>query len=317
MPSATRYYIGGGNIAAILGISPFSTKLDAYHGIIGESPELDRDTERFFARRKALEPYVAHMLGERDIAVEAANERYTDPHYPFLRSEIDAENTGADGERENNELKTVHPLAAHLWALEGYDQGGAPDYVTAQLQWGLGITGRKRGRIVAAIGFDSTRHYPELRDDDVIGWMRSTAIQFWEGNVLKRIAPPPSSVADILTWVKEDPNKVIEATDIADLAKTVDDYLLARESTKEAERYTEQLKTKIQMAMVDATVLTVEGKTVLTWKRNRDSQEVDHTTMAADASRRLREAGLEPPNPADYTAPKKGNRVFLPKRSKA
>ncbi len=316
-----RYYIGGGNIAGILKVSPFRTPLDEYHVITGTSPDLDRATANFFKRRKAMEPYVAAMLEERDFAVVRQNHRYTDPEYPFMRAEIDAQTLAGGYGLDNCEFKTVHPLAAKQWGLDGSDES-VPAYVTAQAQWGLGIVRRidedeleptSTCRVVAAIGFDDARVYRVDRADDVIAWARAEAKAFWENHVLKMVPPAPINVDDILNYITPDPTKSIEATDIG-LDRTVIEYLELRDAYKTAEKRADAVKAEIQMKMVDATTLTLEGKPVITWNQNRDSVVVDYKAIASRLATLV--GGNVEPLYSEHTDVKPGARVFRVKSTK-
>lgn len=299
-----RYYIGGGSIAAILGISPFSTPLDAYHLITGGSKELDQQTERFFQRRKSLEPFIACTLQDRGLTVEKMNERYTDSEFPFFKAEIDAET--ADG--VYNEFKSVSPYAAASWGIEDNSDNGAPAYVIAQAMWGLGIQRKDAyeapsSRIIAAIGFDESRAYPVERSADQIAWLRSKARAFWEQHVLPEVPPPVTTLGDVLNWVTPDPNRSIEATDHSGLVTSVRDFLEARQRVKDGESELETLKTRIQLAMAEATTLTLDGKAVLSWKPNKDSVVTDWRGLALE---------IKPGDElvARFTTTKPGARVF-------
>jgi hypothetical protein len=316
MTSPLRYYIGGGNIAAVLNLSPFQTPLDAYHGIIGDAPELDREVEEFFARRKSLEPYAATLLQQRGFEIVGLNNRYTDEHFPHFKSEIDAETRATDGIIDNGEFKTVHPLAVKHqgWGIDG-DPEGCPVYVAAQCGWGLGITKRRRCRAFAVVGFELDALYPLARDEDVIGWMRAEANTYWERHVLPRVPPPPTTVADILTYIPANPLKSIEATDDPDLMRTLTAFIEARQSTKEADDYTESLKVKLQLTMNDATAITIRGKPAITWKRNKPSQTVDKEAVIKHLLPLARKTDAEAADSvvACFTKEKDGNRPFLVK----
>ncbi len=279
-PGHGRYYIGGANIAGILGVSPYSTPLEEYHRIVGDTPEINEETRRFFARRKSLEPFAAEVLRQRGFTVQVQNRRYTDAEFPFFKAEIDAEALppGEHGPA-NGEFKSVHPMAAAEWGEDG-DPDGAPVHVQAQCLWGLGVTGRDRGFAMAAIGFDESRVYPQLAEAELIGDMRARAREFWEQHVLPRVPPEPTSVGDILRWVEPDPNKVIEATDDPDLFAAVRSYIAGKEALKHAEDEVEAVRAKIKLVMRDATTLTVEGRPALTWKPNRDSKRTDWKGLA-------------------------------------
>jgi len=280
--SHPRYYIGGANIAGILGVSPFRTPLDEYHTIIGDAPDLDEQTKLFFKRRKALEPFAAAVLEERGFAVIDQNRRIEHEQFPYFKAELDAEVLTRTGDiLANSEFKSVHPMASKEWGFDG-DPEGAPTYVTAQAQWGLGLSERHYGFIVAVIGFDEHRVYPIEAAADVIGKMQERAHQFWAEHILRKSPPPPSTVDDILRWIEPDPTKVLEASDV-DLVHVVDEYLIAREKSAAADKHHDALKARIQMAMADATTLTVHGKPVITWKKAKDGSKTDWESVAASA----------------------------------
>lgn len=288
LPQHSRSYVGGGNISAILGISPFTTPLAAYHGIVNGDPEHDEDTLRFFKRRKALEPYAAAMLEERGFAVMRQNERYTHPDYPFLRAEVDAEVGCGDGVR-NAEFKSVAPFASKVWGIDGSDD--IPDYVMAQVQHGMSVTGRDKGAFaLAVIGLDVSRVYPVQYDTDLAEMIHARAVRFWEDHVLKRVPPEPTTVGDILDFVAPDPTATRDARDLG-----IEQELLAlrdaRRSLKTAEGEVETLKTRIQIAMAEATVLMLDGRVAATWKASeRNSLDTKalkaaHPEIAAEFNR--------------------------------
>ena len=302
-----RYYIGGANIAGILGVSPYSTPLEEYHRIVGDSPEINEETRRFFARRKSLEPFATELLRQRGFLVEDMNRRYVDVDYPFFKAEIDAEAVPPGGEDVlNGEIKSVHPLAASEWGEDG-DYDGAPTHVQAQCLWGLGVTRKSRAFAMAAIGFDSSRIYPLLSDADLIGNMRSRALEFWNEHVVPRIPPEPTTVGDILAWVEPDPSATIEATDSESLMAAVRTYLAGKEALKHAEDELNATRAEIQLAMREATTLTVNGRIALTWKRNRDSERTNWRGLA-------QQLGYTEDERLGFTELVQGNRPFCIKR---
>lgn len=276
LPAHDRAYIGGGNIAGILGVSPFKTPLDEYHVIIGDAPGIDAETERFFKRRKALEPYAAAMLEERGLKVVRQNERYTDSTYPFLRAEIDAETEGD----VNAEFKSVHPLAAKSWGLD--EIGEAPTYVTAQAYHGLMVTQRQLCHVVAVIGFDDSRVYPVTTDNEVALAIRAKAVEFWEEHILPRRPPEPTTAGDVERWLTPDPAAIVVADDSADLLADVREFLSLRAFAKQQAEDVDALKDRIKLAMGAATTLYVGGKKVITWKP-QTANRIDTKALRAEA----------------------------------
>ena len=98
-------YIGGSDIAGILGISPWKTPLDVYLDKVQPRVEItDPDKLRVLNRGKRMEPYVIDLLSEETgLEIVRRGERYLDRELSFIAAEIDAE--AASG--ENIEIKTV------------------------------------------------------------------------------------------------------------------------------------------------------------------------------------------------------------------
>lgn len=181
-PDRTKY-IGGSDIAAILGISPYKTAADLW---IDKTTPPREDSRNAAAKRRGsrLEPYIADMIEqEHGLAIVRRNERYIDAQVPYFACEVDAESS--DG--QNVEIKTVHPFKAKEWGELDTDQ--LPLHYVAQVQWGLGITGREVCRVFALIG-DDLRPYVVERDDETITAMRDKAAEFWNRYVLAKLRPP-------------------------------------------------------------------------------------------------------------------------------
>ena len=85
-----KSYLGGGDIAALLGADPYRTPLDVFYAKTADLrprvEPIDSKAARRKQRGKKLEPYVLEMLQEEHaIEVVARNHRYRDPLYAFMR----------------------------------------------------------------------------------------------------------------------------------------------------------------------------------------------------------------------------------------
>ena len=258
---STRGYIGGANIAGILGLSPFRTPLDEYLLIVNEmQDELTPEKAEFFEDRRDLEPWAAKKFTRKTgLAIVRTNERYTDAEHPHFRAEIDFE--AEDG--SNGETKSVHPNAVKAWgnAEEGEEP---PLYVTAQAVWGLGITGRARCYVQALIGFDDYRLYVVERDDDLIATIRQRAADFWRFHVLPRRPPPPTNVEDLLRLYPRGSGRAVEAD--AHIRESLEQLHAERQQLALHTARKEMHEYAIKGFMRDATILTVNGQASLTWK---------------------------------------------------
>lgn len=216
-----RRYIGGSDVAAVLGLSPWKTPLQLYEEKISETPPdpLSPEREKFFARRKRQEPVVAEMLYDEfgievtKLSLDGNPNRYADEDIPYLAAEIDFECLMTDriyecfaasypwlaqipnGSTLNGEIKTVHPFKAGEWQdNEGYPD--LPIHYAAQALHGMGVKRRPATIVAALIGLDGLLAFPVQRDDDTIAGMRAKCQTFWS-HVTSRVAPAPSNLDEI------------------------------------------------------------------------------------------------------------------------
>lgn len=268
-PTHGRYYIGGGNIAGILGVSPYKSPLDEYLVITQPEQALDPSREAFFKRRKALEPFAADVFEqETGLQIVARNLRYDDGEHAFLRAEIDFETS----DECNGETKTVHPLAARDWGDPGTDE--IPVYVTAQAMHGLMVNGRAATWVHALVGLDDDRIYRIERDEELIASIRAHGIAFWRQHVLPMSPPPVTTIEDVYRVFPRDSGRHVEADRgiEADLERLAAIAPLAKEA--------DEIKDRIRLYMRDATALTVGGRVVATWKA-QNSRRFDQSSFAA------------------------------------
>lgn len=267
-------YLGGSDVAAILGISPWKTPLDVYlDKTEPRTEEPDRAKARLFARGKRLEPYVIDMLAEeRGIEIVARGNRYIDPEHPFMAAEIDAET--ADG--DNVEIKTVSPFKAKEWGEQQSDE--IPLHYAAQAMHGLMVTGRERCIFGVLIGADDFRIYEVCRDDPTIAGIRAKEVEFWE-RIQRRDPPEPATVSDVVRlYGQGDEALAIEADDQIEI-----DWLRLKSLTDDIKRLTEEadkLKERLQVRMGNATHLTLRGSVIATWK-GQHSRRFDSTAFKA------------------------------------
>jgi len=275
-------YLGGSDIAAILGVSPWQSAFMLYQKKIGDfSEEVTPAKDKLFARGKRWEPIVVEMLIDElrerghDVQIIAQNQRYQDADYPFLAAEIDLELL-VDGEEVNAEAKTVNPFAAKFWGEQGTDN--IPVYYAAQVMYGMMIKPRKRCIVAALTGFDDKPriHFVE-RDDEIIAGIRARAIAFWN-RVQTRTPPEPTTLEDVAFLYPRDAGNTLEAD--AEALAMYDDLKLLRGDLDGLEAEIEGLKTKLKLRMGDASALMFNGKPLVTWKSNKYIQKTDWKAVA-------------------------------------
>lgn len=268
-------YLGGSDIAAVLGISPWKTPLQLWQDKTMPAMPENHDPERLkvLNRGKRLEPYILDMIrAEHGLQITAVNQRYIDASVPYFASEIDAEAGPL-----NIEIKTVSPFKIKEWGEEGTD--ALPLHYVAQVQWGMGITGREQCDVFALIG-DDLRRYSVLADDDLIVAMRDKAQAFWRQHVLTLNPPPPAGEADLYALYPRDTGQSVAidgddaaVTALCDLRALKDDAKSIAEKIAAAEGV-------LKARMADSAIATLGGQRVCSWK-SQSARRFDQKAFAA------------------------------------
>lgn len=262
-------YIGGSDVGAIMGISPWKTPLALWLEKTGQSnePPPDKFRKRILERGKKLEPFVLDMVVDKlreqghEVEIVATNARYQHPDHPFLSCEIDFE-LMLDGEHINGDCKTVSGFARAHWGEEDTDD--VPLHYAAQFMHGMGITGRRKCLVAALIGLDDVAIYWVERDDETINAMRAKCFTFWHDCVLAGKAPDPLVFSDITALFPRDNGAAIEAT--ADVVEQVRELADINHKIKSLEERKEELRFQIANYISPNARLTLNGKDIATWK---------------------------------------------------
>ncbi|SEN73264.1 YqaJ viral recombinase family protein [Nitrosomonas marina] len=269
-------YIGGGDVAAILEVSPWKSQFQLYQEKIGEfQEEITPQKQRLFNRGKRWEPVVIDMLVDElqslghDVHILDRNKRYKDPVHNFIAAEIDLELI-IDGEEFNGEMKTVHPFAAKDWGDENTDE--IPIYYTAQCLHGQMVVGRNRTIVAALIGADDLRVHFVDRDEEMIRIMRQKEIEFWT-RVQNRDAPEPATADDIKHLFTKDSGSAVEANN--EIIGAIEEIRTIKSSQKNLEVELERLIIQVKKYMGDSAYLFAGRDQLCSWKNNKDGKKTD------------------------------------------
>lgn len=300
-PHDRRKFLGGSEIAAVLGISPWTTPVELWQAKTGRGKvrPVDPIREGILRRGRRLEPIVRAMaidkLRERGLQVElvAKNKRYFDATLPWLTSEIDfevilsgvAEVDGVEV-RFNRELvtadcKTAAGFARRHWGEE--DTDAMPVYYAAQFMSGLDLTGLDRCLCAALIGLDDVALYWISRDDVTIAAIRQRAKAFWVDHVLADVPPDAIKYSDISELYPVDNGRTLEATD--DIAAVARQHRSLGLQVKALEAQRAGLALEIGDYLREFQTLTIEGRTAYTLNSS------ERTSVNLEALRR-QHAGL-------------------------
>lgn len=266
-------YLGGSDVAAILGLSPYRTPLDVYlDKVEGRLPD-DPAKLKIFKRGTRLEPYILDMLVEETgLELVKRGERYRDRDHEFLAAEIDAE--AATG--ENIEAKSVNQFGAKEWGTEWTDE--IPVHYTAQAMHGMMINGAARTVFPVLIGIDDFRVYKVERDEETIAGIRAKELEFWQ-RIQDKNPPEATTVGDIERLFAKDHGTVVQATDdIVDAYKALKDL---KKRIKLLEDDADDQAKMIKLFMREHQVLKFGADTLLTWKSQETTRLVPDLFRAA------------------------------------
>ena len=283
-----RTGLGGSDLGAIMGLSPYRTPLDVWMEKTGRhTPEVDgihlrhgQWNEEFIAQeytratglktqrynallRHPEAPLIGHV--DRLIIPEGAK-------IASYKTEIRTD--------RGLECKTASAFAAGRdseWGPSGTDQ--VPQSYLLQVAAYQALTGCPQWDLAALIGNADFRIYHFARDLDLESYLLEEASRWWRDYVIADTPPPPSSELEARQrWPGHTPGKVIEADE--DLY--VDLVLLAKlkAEIRDYEKQEKALRDRILPALEDAEVATWAGKEIITYRANKASEKIDWKRLA-------------------------------------
>lgn len=200
--------IGGSEIAAVMGLSRWTTPLKLWAEKTGKVEREDISGKEFVELGTELEEFVARRFTKlTGIAVRRDRKAYTHPKYPYLVGHIDRNVTGTDAVLE---CKTASAYKLKEW--EGDD---IPIEYVLQLNWYLGLTQSKVGHIAVLIGGQKFRYKQIEYDAELFEKQVAAAVNFVEYHCAEDI--PPMAVGDDNDFLKElYPREVLELIETTD-----------------------------------------------------------------------------------------------------
>jgi len=274
-------YIGGSDIGALLGLSPFKSPLAVWMEKTGkEVKPVDSLPLRFGS---FVEEFVANeYVKATGFALRHDESTYIHPDHSYMSAHIDrfVHTDGLDqAATQILECKTASPFSRAQWGEPGSDQ--IPLHYLTQVTWYLALTGIERADIAVLFGNTDFRIYSITRDCELENLVLAKAHHFWHEHVLKDIPPPTQTPEDCqLLFQRGDPSKTLEAN-----AETL--ALLERLQTLSQQGHTCEeeitaLKTQIMVQMQDAEVLAHQGQVLATWKAPKPSFRLDAKRLEAE-----------------------------------
>ena len=305
--------IGGSDMAAILGISPWRTPLNVWLDKTGRAaeqpPTLSQEIGNY------LEPLAAKKYEEETgRRVRKCNVLLKGAEDGDVRiGNVDRLCFCEDGKlpwRKNLGVVTDRALEIKTTKMDEWDE--VPDYYKAQALHYMGMmpTVKVFDFPVLFIARGTMRIYTVERDDAVIRDMAEAAKAFWNDYVLKDTPPPATNESDFKTlWPRHVEGKTAVATE--EVERAVREYRDLAAKIKQEEENLDLWKLEIQKAMGDAEALVLpDGKKLATWKATKDVEKVDWASAFEELSKAFGDAEAAASIIGAHTTTRPGSRTF-------
>ncbi len=298
---ARKAGIGGSDVAAMLGLSPYKTPLQLWMDKTGRSVETpDPDAAERMHWGTTLEDVVARhyarlhgvkiqrintMLKHKDCPVAMANiDRAV--VIPGSRARWDDESGKVLGASRILEVKTAHALARNSaeWGNPGTDE--VPQAYWLQVQWYLGITGLEFADLAVLFGGQKYAEYIIDADKALFGDLLDEANGWWQRHVVADTPPEPSTEDDARRlWRSHIAGR--EKIVSADVADAVQQLAEIKENIKALEAEEQAQRDIICTAFGEAESISYMGQKLATWKANKASRKTDWKAVADEVGKSI------------------------------
>jgi putative phage-type endonuclease len=279
MTEDRRTFIGGSDVAGILGLSPWSSPWSVWAEKTGRgAPDhTDEMTERMAigldAERFLADVFNRHH-GDMDARPGQGELEHVD--YPHLRGHWDGIVTDLDGVLLGGwEAKTSNDLTP-------WDE--IPAFYQCQSQVYMMLSGINRWWFTVGFAGWKVKHYVVLADADDQAFIAKTTEQFWNDHVLADVAPdadahPATTSAIRRAYNTPDADDVVYADE--ELQALCTTLRTVRADAKAIEAHQADLENRIKARMADGSELRYGDMVLATWKpQNARRVDVDRLRAA-------------------------------------
>ena len=271
--------IGGSDIAAIIGLSPWRTALDVYldktSAEVVETPSAPIGTGAALWWGAQLESLIgkayAESTGRR---IQRYNALIRHPEKPYFIGDVDflcycedgrtpATRKGGIRTERGVEIKNIR-YASDEWGADGTDE--IPAWYLAQVQWYMGIIPSIQFFDLAPlVSGQELRIYTIERNDDIIAGLQDAGERFWRDFVEAGCPPPPATAEDVRKLFPAPQTASVTAP--PEVQKVVAHVRRLSRLRIDLTAEEEELKDRIAVAIGDAEELKdADGATLATFK---------------------------------------------------
>ena len=259
--------LGGSEIAAICGLSPYQTPRDIF--MLKTGKEDYQESNWNMKLGTYLEGGIAELWQEESgynvIKSSAKNVVYVHPKHSFLLGTPDRRFFYSTKEKGILEIKTTTGV---------FDYEEIPQQWVIQIQWYMGLTGLKRG-ILTWFEFRTKEMKSQEYEfePELFNQLVEIGVDFWNNHVLTGTEPEAINSSDILKiFKKEEPGKVIEAS--TELQEVYSSIKHLQSQVVPINEQIETMKEQVKMVMRDAEKVKYVDQVLFTWKANKNGSRV-------------------------------------------
>lgn len=268
-----RKGIGGSDIAAILGLSPWKTPFRVYQEKRREVEDWQGNESTDWGKR--MEPAIRQWYSDttgRDVRLP--DKIMYHEKYPFMLASLD----GLTDDRRIVEIKTAR--SGKGWGDPLTNQ--IPDYYAVQCHHYMIVTGFEVTDIPVSIGGSSPALYEVPADKEIAEMIIEASAKFWE-RVVSGNPPDPVTYADaVARFGKTKSEGAVMVT--PELFNVCADLYAVRKDKAELETREEDLKGKIIIALGEYgdTLISDTGNTLATYKLANGRKMLDAKAFEKD-----------------------------------
>lgn len=261
-----RKGVGGSDVAAILGLSPWKTAFQVYQEKRGEVENWKGNETTDWGQRMepAIRQWYSDVTGR---PVRLPEKILYHKQHPFMLASLD----GFTDDGRVVEIKTAR--SSKGWGEPG--TGEIPDYYAVQCHHYMGVTGFEVCDVPVSIAGGSPELYEVPADKELLELIIEAEEKFWQ-RVVDGNPPDPVTYADaVQRFGRSTAQGVVVASDSAIAA--VDELRVVRKQISDYEAQEEGIKGRLIAFLGDAgdTLLDQNGNALLTYKLTKGRQSFD------------------------------------------
>lgn len=238
-------HVGASEVAALFGMSPFTTRWQLWMEKAGKLPPEDLSDNKAIQAGTFLESGIANWAAHRwDMTIEKVTDYYTVDDCPGMGASLDFKTEGG------HPVEIKWSAYGDGWEYDGETITSAPDNYILQVQHQMACTGAEYGWLIALLR-NEPRRMKIPRSSEIISGIKSHVAAFWD-SVRSGEEPPidfeedGEAVVRLLDFVP-----ISDVTLGSEHAHLFQKYLESAAAEKEAKANKESAKTELLALCVE------------------------------------------------------------------